>query len=114
MQNTLYDSHEQAACQLGLVQDSEKYILAFQEARTLFTPRELRQLLLTVVTSNIAGAPAWTLWDKNSTHLTPENPVRMSNFSATDHALRHADLMLSNHGKSTASVGLPTVIRKKL
>ena len=35
--------------------------------------------------------------------------MRMPNSSATDQTLRHIDLMLINHGKSTGSVGLPSV-----
>ena len=36
--------------------------------------------------------------------------MRMSNSSATDQALRHIDLILSKHGQSTGSIGLPSVV----
>lgn len=56
VQDILYESHALAARQLGLVNDSEHYFLAFEEAIPFFsTPRELRQLLVTLI---IAGAPA--------------------------------------------------------
>ncbi|CAM9250899.1 unnamed protein product, partial [Laminaria digitata] len=107
VQDALYNSHEQAARQLGLVQDSEEYLLAFQDAITFSTPRELRQLLVTLI---IAGAPTRTLWDTHSIDMTSDYSTRTSNSSANDQALRHIDLMLSKHGKSTAPVGLPPVM----
>ena len=47
VQHVLYDSHEEAARQLGPVQDAQEYLLAFQEAITFSISRELRQLLVT-------------------------------------------------------------------
>ena len=39
VQDMLYDSHEEAARQLGLVQDAQEYLLAFQKAITFSTSR---------------------------------------------------------------------------
>ena len=80
--HTSCDSHEQAARQLGLVQDSEECLLAFQEDITFSTPRELRQPLDTLI---IAGAPARTLWESHSNRMTSAYSMRMFNSFAPTH-----------------------------
>ncbi|CAN0177300.1 unnamed protein product, partial [Laminaria digitata] len=102
----LYDTHNEAARQRGLVQDHEEYNIAFEEAIDFSTPRELRTLLVTLI---IAGAPASSLWDTHNSSLDSDFRSTMSPSAAQQRALRDIDLMLSKHGKTTISVGLPAV-----
>lgn len=102
----IYDTHNEAARQRGLVQDHEEYNIAFEEAIEFSTPRELRTLLVTLI---IAGAPASSLWESHSSSLDSDFRSTMSPSAAQQRALRDIDLMLSKHGKTTISVGLPAV-----
>ncbi|CAM9437982.1 unnamed protein product [Laminaria digitata] len=102
----LHDTHNEAARQRGLVQDHEEYNIAFEEAIDFSAPRELRTLLVTLI---IAGAPASSLWDSHNSSLDSDFRSTMSPSAAQQRALRDIDLMLSKHGKTTSSVGLPAV-----
>ncbi|CAN0115114.1 unnamed protein product, partial [Ectocarpus fasciculatus] len=102
----LHGSHQAAARARGLVADTEEYDLTFREAIDFSTPRELRCLFVTLI---IAGAPANTLWETHQDALVADYRCQMSNASALDASLRQLDLMLSKHGKTTESVGLPRV-----
>lgn len=102
----LRDSHQSAAHALGLVADAQEYDLTFREAMHFSTPRELRSLLVTLI---IVGAPARNIWDTHKDHLMADYITHMSESAATDRALRHIDLMLAKHGKTTTTVGLPAV-----
>ena len=106
LNGTLYGTHNEAARQRGLVQEKKEDHIAFQEAINFSIPRELRILLVTLI---IAGAPAASLWDFHRDALSAEFQLTMSISSAYDRALSQIDLMLSKHGKTTFSVGLPPV-----
>ncbi|CAM9941562.1 unnamed protein product [Ectocarpus sp. 6 AP-2014] len=102
----LHESHQSAARARGLVAVTQEYDLTFREAISFSTPRELRCLFVTLV---IAGAPANTLWETHQDILVSDYRCQMSNASALDASFRQLDLMLSKHGKTTKSVGLPRV-----
>ncbi|CAN0283168.1 unnamed protein product [Scytosiphon promiscuus] len=101
-----HDSYEGAARALGIVADSQEFQITFREAITFSTPRELRSSLVTLI---IAGAPACLLWNEHKNDLMSDLPNQMSQSAALDSALRQIDGVLSKHGKSTESVGLPTI-----
>lgn len=68
--------------------------------------RELHRLFTTLI---LHGAPAPPLWEEFQVHRSLELAATMSAAASSDAALKHIDLMLNKHGRSTNQLGLPNV-----
>ena len=101
MNGFVYETYQQCARELGLVHDVDENVICMQEALRFATAREIRRLFTTLI---LHGAPAPSLWEKFQMHLLLDFAVTMS-----DAALKHIDLMLEKHGRSTNQFGLPNV-----
>lgn len=104
--NIEYPSYEKCARELGLVHDVDEYTICIQEAMEFSTARELRRLYTTLI---LHGAPASQLWELFHEDLSQDFTTTMAADASEHAALKHIDLMLAKHGKSTNQFGLPTV-----
>ena len=77
-----------------------------QEALGFASARELRRLFTTLI---LHGAPAPPLWEEFQIHLSLDFAVTMPDAASFDAALKHIDLMLNKHGRSSDQFGLPNV-----
>lgn len=102
----VHDTDEPGAQQLGTVQNMEDYTIGFQEAVDFSAPRKLRTLLL-IVTRITFGTLVRDMQDAHSDALVSDFLPVMLPSSARDEAVRHIDIMLDKHGKTTTSVSLP-------
>ena len=104
--NVEYESYERCARELGLVHDVDEYTICIQEAMEFSTARELRQLFTTLI---LHGAPASQLWELFGDHFSQDFARTMTQNASAHAALKHIDLMLGKHGKTTSQFGLPAV-----
>ena len=101
-----YESYEKCARELGLIHNVDEYTICLQEAMEFSTARELRQLFVTLV---LHGAPAAQLWEIFEDDFSLDFATTMTRNASATAALKHIDLMLAKHGRSTNQSGLPTV-----
>lgn len=101
-----YETYEQCAGDLGLVHDVNEYSICMQEAMVFSTARKLRRLFTTLI---LHGAPAPPLWEEFQVQLSLDFAVTITSAASSDAALKHIDLMLTKHGRSTNQFGLPNV-----
>ncbi|CAN0261560.1 unnamed protein product [Ectocarpus sp. 12 AP-2014] len=101
-----HEIYEQCARELALVHDTNEYAICMQEAAQFATARELRRVFPTLI---LHGASAPQLWEQFQTDLTFDFAPTMTAAASIDASLKHIDLMLNKHGRSTNQLGLPNV-----
>lgn len=104
---TVYDTFQDAARAMGIVQHDEEYRICIQEAILFNTGRQLRQLFVTLI---LDGAPAKVLWEQFMSDFTHDLRMTLSDDDAVTAAFREIDLSLQYHGRTNHIVGLPTVV----
>ncbi|CAN0310306.1 unnamed protein product [Ectocarpus sp. 13 AM-2016] len=104
--NVQYESYEKCARELGLVHNVDKYTICLQEAIEFSTARELRRLITTLILHGALAAHLWELFEDDFRLDFATTNIREASAQA---ALKHIDLMLAKHGRSTDQFGLPSV-----
>lgn len=107
--DTLYETYQEAATVMGLFEDEDEATHAFTEAiQDLRTPAQLRILFIHLLINDCIPTPMM-FWTTFANDLSLDFTLRNSNSLelGQNAALRDLGRMLSEYGKSLESYGLP-------
>jgi len=107
--DTLYDTYQEAATALGLFATEKEAEYALLEGiQTLKTPRQLRVLFVHLLVNDCIPTPM-LIWHNLAHNLATDHILHHQNIArlGIDHALRNIGTYLEEYGKKLSDYGLP-------